>query len=94
MPIEHGDGSAFGSIVDATPTLIGPPVHAFRLVGKFLKHVRAAAQLHSDLLRFSEPVLMCRFLLACVGKPVAMTAREQSSGTVELGDPTTAVHAI
>ena len=50
--------------------------------------------MHSDLLRFSEPVLMYRFLLACVGKPVAMTAREQSSGTVELGDPTTAIHSV
>jgi hypothetical protein len=80
--------------MDATPSLIGPPVHAFRLVGKLLKLVRAAAQLHSDLLRFPEPGLMGRFLLARVGKPVAMTAREQSPGSVELGDPTTAIHSV
>ena len=80
--------------MDATPSLIGPPVHAFRLVGKLLKHVRAAAQLHSDLLRFPEPALMGRFLLARVGKPIAVTAGEQPPGTVQLGSATTAIHAV
>jgi hypothetical protein len=42
--------SLLGSIVNAAPSLVGPPVHALRLVGELLKHVRASAQSHSDLL--------------------------------------------
>ena len=37
---------------------------------------------------------MCRILLACLGKPVAMTAREQSPGTIELGDAATATRSV
>ena len=52
--------------MDATPSLVGQPVHAFRLVGKFIEDARATAQSHSDLLRLPEPPLMERFLLADV----------------------------
>src|SRR5262245_1791769 len=37
---------------------------------------------------------MCRFLLARIGKPVAVTAGEQPPGTVQLGNATTAMHAV
>src|SRR5262249_26432339 len=86
--------SLFGYVMDATPTPVVPPVHALWLVGKLLKHVGAAAQPHSDLLRFPKPALMGRFLLACVGKPIAVTAGEQASGSVQLGDPATAIHPV
>jgi hypothetical protein len=72
--------------MDAAPSLIGPPVHASWLVGKLLKHVRASAQPHSDLLGFPKPPLMSRFLLARVGKSIAVAAGEQAPGTVQLGD--------
>ena len=70
------------------------PVHAFRLVGKLLKHVRASAQPHSDLLGFPKPPLMSRFLLARVGKPIAVAAGEQAPGTVQLGDAATAINSV
>jgi hypothetical protein len=71
-----------------------PPVHAFWLVGKLVRHVRASAQPHSDLLRFPKPPQMGRSLLACVGKPIAVTAGEQASGSVQLGDLATAIHPV
>jgi hypothetical protein len=46
---------------------------AFRFAGKLVKHVRAAAQSHPDLLRLPKSPLMRRFLLACVGKLVTVT---------------------
>ena len=62
----------------ASPSFVGPPMHAFRFLRELLKHVRASAQPHSDLLRFPKPPLMGRFLLARIGKPIAVTAGEQS----------------
>jgi hypothetical protein len=47
--------SFFGYVMDATPTLVGPPVHALWLVGKLLKHVWAAAQPHSVFCDFPSP---------------------------------------
>src|SRR6476646_5715706 len=86
--------SLFGHIVDATPSLVGPPVHAFRLVGELLKHVRASAQPHPDLLRFPKPPPIGRFLLASVYKPIAVAAGEQSPDAVQLGNAATAIHSI
>ena len=37
---------------------------------------------------------MGRFLLARVGKPIAVAAGEQAPGTVQLGDVATAIHAV
>ena len=54
----------------------------------------ASAQPHSDLLRFPKPPPMGRFLLACVGKPIAVTAGKQASRSVQLGDPATAIHPV
>jgi hypothetical protein len=59
-------------------------VHALRLIGKLLEHVRASAQPHSDLLRFPKPPPTGRFLLACVGKPIAVTAGEQAPAPYSL----------
>ena len=43
-------GSLFRQIVDATPSLIRPPVHALWLRWKIHKHVRASTQPHSNFL--------------------------------------------
>ena len=53
--------------------IVGSPMHAFRFAGKLVKHVRAAAQSHPDLLRLPKSPLMRRFLLPCVGKLVTVT---------------------
>src|SRR5262245_15043263 len=37
---------------------------------------------------------MYRFLLARIGKPIAMTAGEQAPSTVQLGDVATAIHSV
>jgi hypothetical protein len=35
-----------------------------------------------------------RFLLARIGKPIAVAARKQPVNAIQLNDPATAVHAI
>jgi hypothetical protein len=42
--------SLIGYVMDTTPSLVGPPVHPFRLVGELLTHVWASAQSHAYLL--------------------------------------------
>ena len=42
----------------------------------------------------SQAPPMGRFLLARVGKPIAVTAGEQASGSVQLGDAATAIHSV
>jgi hypothetical protein len=37
---------------------------------------------------------MGRLLLACVGKPIAVTAGKQASGSVQFRDPATAIHPV
>ena len=69
--------------MNTAPSLIRPPMHAFRPVGKFIEHARAASQSHPDLLRLPEPPLMDRFLLARVCEPVAVTAGEQSPHAIQ-----------
>jgi hypothetical protein len=54
----------------------------------------STAQPHSDLLGFPKPPLMSRFLLARVGKPIAVAAGEQAPGTVQLGDAATAINSV
>src|ERR1700738_4469876 len=79
--------------MNAAQTVICPPVHTFRLVRK-IQHDRAATQSNSDFLRLPKPSVTGRFLLARVCKPITVAAREQATNTVELGDPSTAVHAV
>jgi hypothetical protein len=60
-------------------------MHAFRLIGKFIEHARAASQSHPDLLRLPEPPLMDRFLLARVCEPISVTAGAGFLGAHEAG---------
>ena len=93
--LHQADGGApLGGVMEAAHAIIRSPVHAFRLAGKLIQHARTTAQPHSNLLRLPEPPLMGRFLLARVSEAVAMAAREQSPGTVELGDAATAIHSV
>jgi hypothetical protein len=81
-------------VVKSANPLVGPPVHAFRFVWKVIKRAWAAAKPHADLRRLPNPSLVDRLLLARVGKPKAVTAGEQATGAVQLGDTTAAVHPV
>ena len=81
-------------IVSTASTVIGLPVHTFGLVRKRFEHVLAPSHLHPDLLRLAETALVHGFLLAFIGQAVAMPAREQFAGSVQLGDATAAIPAI
>ena len=84
----------FSDIMNAPQTIVGAPVHVFRLVRKFFKHVRAPSQLQPDFLCLSEPAMARRFPLALIRKPMAVAAREHAINVVQLSDPAAAVHAI
>src|SRR5260370_17331458 len=47
--------SLFSQIVDETPSLIGPPVHAFRLFAELLHHFRPSPPPPPRLFLFSTP---------------------------------------
>jgi hypothetical protein len=68
-------------VVGAAKTVIGPPVHPFRLVRKRFQHALAPSQLHPDLLRLSKTALAHGFLLAFIGQAAAVPTREQFSST-------------
>jgi hypothetical protein len=79
-----------GAIVGCANTIIGSPLHALGLVGEFLKHVRAATQVHPDLLGLEKSALAERLLLAGICKVIAMATREQAATGIKLGHlPTT-----
>jgi hypothetical protein len=84
----------FSHIMNAPQTIVGAPVHVFRLVRKFFKHIRAPSQLHADFLCFSESAMARRFLLALIRKLMAVAARERAINAVQLGNPAAARHAI
>ena len=91
---QPGRRAFFSHIMNAPQTIVGAPVHVFRLVRKFFKHVRAPSQLHADFLCLSEPAMARRFPLALIRKPMAVAAREQAANAVQLVNPAAAVHAI
>jgi hypothetical protein len=84
----------FGEIISLPDSLIGFPVHSFRLIWKLFAHVWAATQFHSDFLRSTQAALVHGFLLALIRKPIAITAREQATAAVKLGDSSSTVPPI
>jgi hypothetical protein len=76
-----------GDIMSAPQAIVGAPVHVFRLIRKFFKHVRAPPNCTPDFPCLSEPAMACRFLLALIGKPIAVAPREQAANAVQLGNP-------
>lgn len=68
-------------------TMVCEPVHVFRLVRKFFKHVRAPSQSQPDFLCLRECAIARRLLLALIRTPIAVAAREQAANIVQLGNP-------
>ena len=83
----------FSGIMGAAPTLVGPPVHAFGLVGKVAQHARTSTQLHSDFLGLPKPPLMGRFLLASVGEPTAFSASKPPASPIQFDYATIATNS-
>ena len=65
-------------------TMVCEPVHVFRLVRKFFKHVRAPSQSQPDFLCLREYAIARRLLLALIRTPIAVAAREQAANIVHL----------
>lgn len=83
-PHQPDGRSFFSDIVCATRTIIGPPMHTFRLVRKFVEHVRLPPNRIRIFCAFPSP--RARFLLARIGQTVAAPAREYFAGAVEQCD--------
>ena len=78
--------------MDATPTLVGPPVHAPWPGGKLPERVvRAAGQPPADFLRPPKPALMGHLQLALIAQPVAVATGEHAPDDVQPDNPPAAV---
>ena len=74
----------FGLFGARLQSVIGLPVHTLRFGGERFVQAFASTKLPPDLLGLSHASRIGRLLLACIGEIVAVPARKQFSGRVEL----------
>ena len=77
--------------MQAAQAVIGPPVHALRLVRERFPHVRATSEPYSDFPCLPEAAKAQRFALACICQAVAASACKQLTSAVQYGDATATV---
>jgi hypothetical protein len=73
-------------VVNSAQPIVGPPMHALRLLGKLRCYVRTSSQARPDFPRLRYPTVAHRFLLACIGQAQALPARENIAGVVNRCD--------
>jgi hypothetical protein len=84
----------FGGSRLCAKTPIGPLMHAARLGGKRRKRVWAAAEPHSDALRFAQVTKQQSALLALVGQAMTLSASKHFAAEVKHCHPPAAIATV